>query len=188
MEGDSRGTCEPLGLFLSTLGSDKLIVDANVQRKGLPKNITDPSFVSRTHIKVPSVMAHICTPSETTELCTSLTQQSWPVGELQTNVSVYLEWRWAQFLRTTLQVVLWSFHIHTDMHMCLHTLTHTCTHMYKNNYVPYISNWQFVTADLLLASEVYLVSPYLMNSHASRNDFASGLFRVCGQNGWLSQA
>lgn len=38
--------CEHLGLLVSTLGSDKLMVDDYVQEKGVPKNLVDPSTVT----------------------------------------------------------------------------------------------------------------------------------------------
>lgn len=37
--------CEHLGFLVSTLGSDKLMVDDNVQEKGRPKKLVGPSSV-----------------------------------------------------------------------------------------------------------------------------------------------
>lgn len=37
--------CEHLGLLVSTLGSDKLMVDDYFQEKGGPKKLVDPSSV-----------------------------------------------------------------------------------------------------------------------------------------------
>lgn len=147
---DRRGKCKHLGLLLSILGSDELMVDDYIQGKSWPKRLVDPSPVSRTHIKMPNVMAHSCNPSaRDAEIGGPLGLINHSLAQVMNSSpmeSIYLKWRWTAFLRMTLQVVLWSPHIHRHMHMCVSTPQHTLVHTCIKITMSHILNLQFVTA------------------------------------------